>query len=266
MELTYSFCTTVFNSVETIGRFIERLEQSRFPHEIIIVDSNSDDGTYEEALKHQDVKVIREKCTRGRGRQIAIENAANNVIVMLDADVDYIKIDDLLENFENSDKNGMLWNVVCRDEYGTTPAVIASRNLVQRLGGYPDINAGEDSYLRLISESANVYHRLSLPAGNFQGMSVNGKISGNERRYNRSIAKAIRRRMLFTRDALFVHHYSYRELLDYYKLRGLRGKIIGLAEYLTGIMLVKLFREQTVDERVRSMDLSSLSDEDFSMT
>ena len=84
--------STVFNEGEDIFRWAESLRrQTRQPDEFVIVDGGSTDGTPErlkKAFSHGDFpmpKIIVEKCTIARGRNLAIQNTTAEIIASIDA-------------------------------------------------------------------------------------------------------------------------------------------------------------------------------------
>lgn len=83
-----------YNEEKGIGPQIERLrqvmEQSGRPHEIIVVDDGSGDGTAAEVRKHA-VRLIHEPRNRGYGASLktGIAAAKNDWIVIIDADGTY---------------------------------------------------------------------------------------------------------------------------------------------------------------------------------
>jgi glycosyltransferase involved in cell wall biosynthesis len=81
----YSICITNYNggpSIESSLRSILGQLDDRF--EIIVVDNLSTDGSREvlrESGASGKLKVIERKCSRGKGLQIAFENAAGEYII-----------------------------------------------------------------------------------------------------------------------------------------------------------------------------------------
>ncbi len=88
-----TFISTVRNEETSIQVFLKSLlAQIQLPDEVIIVDADSTDRTYEILLSHTKFfekkkiayHVIQKKCNRGQGRNLAIEKAAHPIIVASD--------------------------------------------------------------------------------------------------------------------------------------------------------------------------------------
>lgn len=87
--MNFTLIATCYNEIKSIHSWITDIKgQTRKPDEIIIVDSESTDGTIEVlniwAEEDETVKVIVEKCNAARGRNIATSAAANDVIICTD--------------------------------------------------------------------------------------------------------------------------------------------------------------------------------------
>lgn len=85
-----SVCVTTLNEEETIASLLDSLfSQSAKPEEIIIVDAGSKDKTVEIISHYQKkfglIKLLKEKCSRAKGRNMAVDIAKNEIIAMTDA-------------------------------------------------------------------------------------------------------------------------------------------------------------------------------------
>jgi glycosyltransferase involved in cell wall biosynthesis len=85
-----SVCITVLNAEELITPLLQScLTQTKKADELVIVDGGSKDRTVEIVAhfqkKDRRIKLLKEKCLRARGRNLAIEVSRNRVIAMTDA-------------------------------------------------------------------------------------------------------------------------------------------------------------------------------------
>lgn len=88
--MNISICITTFNEEKSIGPLLESLySQSKKADEIIIVDAGSTDKTVEIINHYQkrygNLKLLREKCSRAKGRNLGVEIAKSEIIAMTDA-------------------------------------------------------------------------------------------------------------------------------------------------------------------------------------
>ncbi len=88
--MNISICTTTFNEEENIGALLDSLfSQTKKADEIVIVDGGSSDKTIEiinhYAKRFGKIKLLKEKCTRAKGRNLGVEIAKNQIIAITDA-------------------------------------------------------------------------------------------------------------------------------------------------------------------------------------
>jgi glycosyltransferase involved in cell wall biosynthesis len=88
--MNISICITTYNEQGSIGAILDSLmTQSIKADELIVVDGGSTDKTLE-IIKHYQrrfgiIKLLKEKCSRARGRNLGVELARNNIIAITDA-------------------------------------------------------------------------------------------------------------------------------------------------------------------------------------
>lgn len=85
-----SICITVLNEEKTISKLLDSLlNQSKKASEIVIVDGGSTDRTVEiirhYQKKHSFIKLMVEKSSRAKARNMAVDIAGNEIIAMTDA-------------------------------------------------------------------------------------------------------------------------------------------------------------------------------------
>ena len=142
--IRYSICSTTYNvgsrirtSLNSIIKYINERDW-----EIVVVDSNSKDITYdilkEYSKKFKNIKIIKKKCKRGLGRQIAYKNSKGRYILAMDLDTFYYpQWYQLLKAYEKWDG---------RDLYALHSMFfgIYPRYLLDKVGGWRNLQLGED--------------------------------------------------------------------------------------------------------------------------
>lgn len=96
-KTTLSVIVPVYNERATFSEMIEVLLVKEIPGvniEIVIVESNSADGTREEVLKHKDnpkIKIVLEDKPRGKGFAVrnGLANITGDIVLIQDADLEY---------------------------------------------------------------------------------------------------------------------------------------------------------------------------------
>jgi glycosyltransferase involved in cell wall biosynthesis len=130
--------------------------------ELVIVDNCSSDGSQDYLTKLKDegkIRLIVSKCTRGKGRQIALEHSAGDYIISqvdMDDVFDNILSEVLAKYHEYSE--GKVLHVVTAG----SPVTIAPRRLLLDLGGWNDLQVAEDWELWARAASAGVYHCIDF--------------------------------------------------------------------------------------------------------
>jgi glycosyltransferase involved in cell wall biosynthesis len=93
VALTLSVVIPVYNERATIETILQRVLESPYEKELLVVDDRSTDGTREFLQEYRDprVRTFFHEVNRGKGAAIrtAVAHAANDVIVIQDADLEY---------------------------------------------------------------------------------------------------------------------------------------------------------------------------------
>lgn len=141
MTPRYSICITNYNDAKTIRKsMLSIIGQIDERFEVVIVDSMSTDGSYEilkEFEEKRQIKLIRQRSSRGEGRNIAFKNSSGDyVLACIDLD-DIIlpRLAELLELYHRFSE-GFLLRI--------STVQIAPRSLIQSLGGWRDLQGSED--------------------------------------------------------------------------------------------------------------------------
>jgi glycosyltransferase involved in cell wall biosynthesis len=162
----YSICMTCFNEAGTVrGSLNSLLNQLNDDYEIVVVDNYSRDGTYEvlrEFERTHGVKVVQKRCSRGLGRQVALENSSGEYIIAnMDLDDIFLPVVDramakyhemaegkliVYFNFPNGPTEDWVQNIT-----------VGPRSLVLSLGGWRDLNVFEDWDIWSRANRANRY-------------------------------------------------------------------------------------------------------------
>jgi glycosyltransferase involved in cell wall biosynthesis len=142
MKKTFSICTTNYNCAHALKHHLESVysQMNEDMFEYIVVDNKSKDDS-EKILRefekeHDNMKVISQKCSMGRGREIAFEHSSYDLIMVIDTDTvyfpmfsDFIRI--YLEKYRD---------VAVQAIYGG----IFPRDIWIEIGGRRDLNIYED--------------------------------------------------------------------------------------------------------------------------
>ena len=143
---------THYNNRNTLeGSLRSILSQIDSSFEIVVVDNMSTDGSreiLERYAKEGVLKLIVKRCSRGRGRQIALEHSTGDYVVSnIDFD-DQIqpKLGAALAMYEQSCGSDLLRidSIDSRNFWGGESFNVAPHTLLSSLGGWHDLQLGED--------------------------------------------------------------------------------------------------------------------------
>lgn len=186
--MNISVCTTVLNEEGSIGKLLDSLlNQTKKADEIVIVDGGSTDRTIEIINHYQkrfrNIKLLKEKCTRGKGRNLSVEMSKNEIIAMTDAgcvaDPDWLeRITKLFENdsvdvvagyykitgfHPASQAMGVFMGVppskFDNDFLPSTRSIAFRKSIWEKVGGFPEnLETAEDTVFnyKLIKSKARI--------------------------------------------------------------------------------------------------------------
>ena len=169
----YSVCMTCFNEFPTVRESIgSLLSQLNTEYEVVVVDNFSKDGTYEvlqEFGRSHGVKVIQERCSRGMGRQIALENSTGEyVIANLDLDDIFLPVlQGLVAGYHRRAEGKLMAAFNSPPTPGgkagwSQNVTIGPRELIKSIGGWRDLNIYEDWDIWSRAARADGYRWTSL--------------------------------------------------------------------------------------------------------
>ena len=251
--IVISFCITSYNSGDTVDQFMKSFLNFRLPYEMIIVDNFSTDSTYENFKKYENDKIhiFQEKCTRGRGRQIGIEKSKGEYICIVDVDVFYMDLENTIENILKNYSNDF---VLCSGKDKGSLMSFFPSDFIREIGGYPDLNYGEDVYVWNIAMALGRFVKIPEDERFAKNIprDVSKKDISTERRYERNLIRLVIRRILITRDILFVFNLNLDGLMKFYRT-GENGKkkMETLFFYIAGKMIQFSIRIPKAEEKAR---------------
>ncbi len=187
--MNISICITTLNEEDSVGRLLDSLlAQTKKPDQIIVVDGGSDDKTVEIIRHYQKkndrIKLLVEKCSRARGRNLGVEIAKGEIILMTDAGCvaspDWVK--NIVSPFENAgiDVVAGFYKMISNNTFqkaesvflGTRPkdfdisflpstrSIAFTKQIWEKIGGFPEgvIGAAEDTVFnyKLIKNGAKI--------------------------------------------------------------------------------------------------------------
>ena len=162
--LCFNDDTTVEASVESV------LELSKYREvEVAVVDNLSTDGSRDVLRRLRDegkISLIERRCSRGEGRQLGFEATSGDYVLgHMDCDdvFDAEGLDSLLELYHR----GFEGEVVMTQKRGSDEAsniTIGPRQLLQEIGGWRDLNWGEDWDLWARAAGEGKYAYVPYPA------------------------------------------------------------------------------------------------------
>lgn len=249
-QVKYSICSTIYNSAQTLDESLKPLCKLSDEFEIIVIDNLSIDNTVKILEKYSGkVKHLSVKCTRGTGKQKAIEISNGEYIIQLDLDVKYNAISDIISEYQEDLQNHIV-NFRSKNTGCNAPLVIGKKVFFDKIGGYPDLNFVEDLYFYKKAEAVGLLKNIYI-SYEHKCLKVNGKSSGQESRYEPHMFKKIKRRVIACRDLIFVDNIHYKNLMKWYNLTGLRKLLLGVPLFVIGKILSYFVKVPKLDDEIK---------------
>lgn len=150
----YSVCITHRNMNRTIRLSLASVfSQLDEDYEVVVVDALSNDGSeeyLERLCREGRIRLFRERCSRGRGRDLAARLAGGEILIQqVDMDVVYrdvipAAVSRFLELETIAPKVCLLWRGSGGADAEPVVLTVCRKGVVEELGGWPDLNYGED--------------------------------------------------------------------------------------------------------------------------
>ncbi len=249
--MKYSICSTVYNSEEVVDLFLSKFLNTDY--EIIVVDGGSTDNTGKLLENYYDrIKLLNKKCTRGRGRELAIKYASGDNIILIDFDVEVLDLKNIVDTYEKNYEEEKIHAIHLIGSTCNPNIFIGRKELFVHMDAWPDLNCFEDQYFESVCKSLNAFKFLELTTG-YNCMQIKHTGPGRESRYENSILKQIKRRIICAGNALFVAGYNFKDLMKYYKITGFKRIYVGLPEYILAWFYSRSIKVQKIPDKVREL-------------
>lgn len=192
IKMVISIYATVYNNSDIIesslNSIIDNFPEFKKNFEMIIVDNYSTDGTWEKlekyAKRYKNFRIYKEYCNRGEGRAIAYSKTNGIYCLYIDLDTVYNQTFARIINtlIKRRIKDSEMW----------FPGMLCTRNTMDLIGNWKNLNFGEDIeiFSRAISVGVKSY---AIPAYCCTNR-VEKSMRGRENRYTKNFFGRILRK------------------------------------------------------------------------
>lgn len=205
------------------------------------------------------MKFLRRKSTRGMGRQLCLENAGFDYVVMLDADVRYHNLNYWM-NRVLEDHKGKIVHISGRQQ--GTNMTCGPKAIFEYIGGYPDLNFWEDVYVWKIAKETGLLQDLGKVDGFADEFEREAAYldKRTERRYEKNLLRLFWRRTIITRDILVVERKTLRQILGFYNSQGSIAKILQtMLFYCVARILLPFTKVPSPEEKLEMIEKNQSS-------
>ncbi|MGP6220863.1 glycosyltransferase family 2 protein [Caldiplasma sukawensis] len=249
-----SFVVTTYRTGKTLKKFFSAFDSlNEKNYEIILVDNMSDDETVsvleEIKVKFGDkLKIIREKCNRGEGRQIGLINSNGEFIFQLDADLYYRGLNSLVEKILSMNTEKLIRILGKEPSFNMT---CGSRKTWQFLEGYPPLNYLEDLYVWRLAEMLNMFEEIKITGDEIEqiDMGIEKKEQHSELRYSKNKKELWNRRIDNASHILFSSGYGFRLYRKIFFEPKFSVLPYSLYLYIRGTLRKRHIKYETVEQR-----------------
>lgn len=231
----YHIYGTLYNNINRISYTLSSLSELE-PYKLFVVDNFSNDGSYEYLIdyskKHKiDLHIVREKCTRGKGKDIALKMLYKNgpkaydLVFYIDFDVIYgYKFINYIKNYKKFYKNSV-----------TTAFGIGIAKLNKE--GWRDLNCAEDfeRFARMKSKGISILYNPKIRGkdknylDNFRG--------GDEAKYAKGFKFYLRTYKCWIDMQRGIAFNSFSEFFNNSKTKSFGRKIVWFTVYIVAKIL-----------------------------
>jgi glycosyltransferase involved in cell wall biosynthesis len=144
-----SICITHYNNGKTVSTSLASIfSQIDDSYEVVVVDNMSDDGSeaiLEDLASKGQIHLVKRKCSRGAGRELAFENSKGRYILAnMDMDDTFRPgIAKLMETYHRECEGKLLLAIADKERWSQN-ITVGPRDLIAGLGGWRDLQWGED--------------------------------------------------------------------------------------------------------------------------
>lgn len=210
-ETKYSICMLCSNNVDTVEKSLTSLVDLRnsISLEIVVCDNMSTDGSNSKLKKFEEagkIKLVSQKCTRGKGRQRAFELSRGSYILgHMDCDDLFNRegVLALVDLYHKKYEGRMM--MTRKPDFTSSNITIATRDLISDIGGWRDLNWIEDWDLWERADEIGAYTFAPYPDSLPPHRTI--RASANER--NKSLLSKSRVRLGKYYDSFRIGRYPF---------------------------------------------------------